>query len=69
MQTECMLAFSNASYFVASCLLQEFAKMLTLLPGEQVLDVGSSIGGSAFHMAQVTPLSSCSASVSQSAVH
>lgn len=30
----------------------EFAKMLTLLPGEQVLDVGSSIGGSAFHMAQ-----------------
>ena len=28
--------------------------MLDLKPGQQVIDVGSGIGGSAFHMAQVT---------------
>lgn len=30
----------------------EFTNMLNLCPGEHVLDVGSGIGGSAFHMAQ-----------------
>jgi phosphoethanolamine N-methyltransferase len=31
---------------------QEFVRMLNLKPGQHVLDVGSGIGGSAFHMAQ-----------------
>ena len=32
---------------------QEFVKILSLKPGEHVLDVGAGIGGGEFYMAQV----------------
>ncbi len=35
------------------CFLQEFVKKLDLKKGDEVLDVGCGIGGSAFLMAQV----------------